>query len=424
MTLSVWLDQDSSQLKDVATEYFDLVIVGGGVIGTAFAYYAQKHGHLENLKVLLLESGSLASGASGRNGGFVLRGIHTYYDDCIKEYGRETARSIYSFGEANQALMRQFIEEHQVDVDYLPSGSLILASSLEEFEQLSRSAKLMREDGFALEIYQSDPLDRGFYGAIFNGGDFGVHPVKLVRALRELSAVTVSENEMVRRIEAAPGGAVSLTTASRQIIAGQVFLATNAYSGLLHPYFQDKISPARGQMIATSPLKKKILNELCYANFGWEYFRQLPDKRLILGGCRQLFIEEEKGYQDTITHGLQQALEHYLKVHFPELAGVGIDYRWSGLMAFTEDGLPLVGELEAVPGVYFAVGCNGHGMGYSLKLASSCVDLVFKGGSEALSLFDAGRLAASGKSNDLVALSEESPNGRKKRLTVSDVEGP
>ena len=198
MTISVWLDDRSAdgdaRVQNVEA---DLAIIGGGITGAAIAYFASRLGLK---KIVIVEAGQIAGGASGRNGGFVLRGIHTYYDACVKQYGREVAADVYKFGEENQNLIRQFVAEHNVDIEYDPCGSLLLASSLDEYDELSRSAKLMAEDGFAVELCGDDPLDRGFYGALYNACDFGINPVKLVRSLIALSGATVLAEQPVRRL--------------------------------------------------------------------------------------------------------------------------------------------------------------------------------------------------------------------------------
>jgi glycine/D-amino acid oxidase-like deaminating enzyme len=389
MTVPVWLDNRSSS-DDLSKPAIraDIAIIGGGVVGAACAYLASRR----NLKVVVLEAGTVASGASGRNGGFVLRGIHTHYNSCVVQYGREIARYVYGLGERNQALIKEFVESNNIDLDYDPSGSHLLACSLEELEELSRSCQLMREDGFEVDLIAQDPLGRGFYGALYNACDFGINPVKFVRALLAVSGAQVLEQESVRLIEHS-GSALTVTASSQAVICDQVIVATNAYSPGFDSFFLDKIQPARGQMLATAPLKKKILNSLCYANYGWEYFRQLPDRRLVLGGCRQSFLEEESGYADLVTKPVQTALEHYLKDHFPELAGIPIEYRWSGPMAFTNDGLPLVGTLPHLPSVHFAVGCNGHGLGYSMTLAERVLAAALD--NEAVGHFDVARPTSS-----------------------------
>lgn len=408
MTVPVWLDNRShSEDLNKPVIKADIAIIGGGVVGAACAYLASRR----HLKVVVLEAGAVASGASGRNGGFVLRGIHTHYNSCVAQYGREISRYVYGLGERNQSLIHDFVEKHNVDIDYDPSGSHLLACSLEELEELSRSCQLMREDGFKVDLIGHDPLDRGFYGALFNSCDFGINPVKFVRALLAVSEAQVLEQESVRQVECS-GSGIAVTASRQTVHCDRVIVATNAYSPGFDSFFLDKIQPARGQMLATAPLKKKILHSLCYANYGWEYFRQLPDRRLVVGGCRQSFLEDETGYADLVTKPVQTALEHYLKDHFPELAGIAIEYRWSGPMAFTHDGLPLVGALPHMPAVHFAVGCNGHGLGYSMTLAERVLAVALD--NEAPGCFDVARPTIANANNDAGLKVGSKPAGKAK----------
>jgi glycine/D-amino acid oxidase-like deaminating enzyme len=259
----------------------------------------------------------------------------------------------------------------------------------------------MKEDGFAVKLLTEDPLDRDFYGAMENPGDSTVNPVKFVRALVDASSAQVFENETVCKIDS-DGNSVLVNTTKRTFKAQRCLVTTNAYTPLLLSDFIDKIKPARGQAFVTQPLRKRVLEKPCYANYGWEYFRQLSDNRFILGGSRQLFMNEEFGYADMITKPIQSALEGYLKDRFPDVAGVPIVQRWSGIMAFTADGLPLVGELDK-SGVFFAVGFNGHGFGYGINMCKLLVDVAMDGCDAGV--FNAERPSLTGKKP--VAASQE-----------------
>lgn len=381
MTISFWLDKNEDKPK----EQYDVVIVGGGVAGAAAAYWLGRRKHLNTL---LLDAGTIGGGASGRNGGFILRGIFAYYNKAVRAYGRETAQWIFRFNEETQAHLLELITRHGNSFSYVQSGSYLLASSIDELQELEESAELMKEDGFDVEYMKEDPLDRGYYGAIFNRNDAGVNPVALVKALAGISAFPVYENEQVYKIESTPEGSL-LHTQNRVIEAQTVLLATNAYMPLLLPEFRNLIQPVRGQIIVTRPLKEAILDRLCYANYGYEYFRQLADGRFLLGGCREPFAKDEIGYADILTPDVQNALHHYLKDRFPEVAGASIDYRWSGTMCFTNDGLPMLGEIKDKPNVFYLAGCNGHGLGYSLALSKLLIEYAFDGASPGI--FDAKR---------------------------------
>lgn len=379
MTLSIWLDDKAQAPKEYGTEQFDVAIVGGGIIGAAAAYQLSVRD--PSLKIVIVEAGKLASAATGRSAGFVLRGIQKYYAEAVRDYGRETARYICGFTEENQAMIRDFASRHGNSFELEECGSYTLAASIDELEELAASATLLSEDGFAVEYLKQDPIDRDFYGALCNKGDLGINPVKLVKALVAASGATVYEEEYVRKFSSGSGSSAGLTvkTTSRIIECDRCLLTTNAHSALLDPYFLDKTTIYRGQILVTRPLNKVIIDRLCYANYGWVYFRQLADRRFMLGGRRHLFLNEEEGLSDMITKPVQTALQAYLKELFPELAGIGIDYRFAGPMAFTADGLPLVGEYPHTPGVFFAIAFSGHGLGYGLNMAKLLSEVALDG---------------------------------------------
>lgn len=383
MTISLWLDaQEKKQI-----ETFDALVVGAGITGSAVAYWLGKR---NGLKVALLDTNSAGSGASGRSPGFVLRGVMAYYNKLVKAYGREQARWIMQFSEESQAHLAEFAARHAgAAFEYEACGSYLLAASIEELHDLAESAELMKEDGFEVEYLKDDPIHRGFYGALFNPADVGVNPLLLVKALIEASGAVLYENEEVFHIEWENNQPI-LYTQRRVLSAPRVLLCTNAYLPLLFSDFAAVLKAVRGQILVTRPLKEKVLSRLCYANFGYDYFRQLPDGRLLLGGCREPFADEEVGYADNVTRPVQGALQNYLKTRFPEFMGMKIEYRWSGTMGFSTDGLPLIGELQDKPGVVYAAGCNGHGMGYSLSLSKLLVEFAFDGANPGA--FDSRRL--------------------------------
>lgn len=372
MTRSIWLDQQAQEEEgQKSSASYDVVIIGGGLIGAATAYYLTNR---KNLSVCLVESNQVGRATSARNAGFVLRGIQTYYDECVRKFGRESAEYIYRFAEENQQLLREFHDQSSVDISLEECGSYILAASIEELEELEESHELMREDSFEVELLKEDPLDRGYYGALYSKRDLGINPYKLTQALIEASRVNIIENEHILRVESLPDdGGLEVIGTKTSFSAERVLLTTNAYSSLIDPWFQKIYHPVRGQILVTQPLNKEIVDKICYANYGWVYFRQLANKRFMLGGRRQMFREREIGFADIITPEVQSALEEYMKDFFEDVVGAPIDYRFSGVMAYTNDGIPVVDEHPHLKGLFYALGFNGHGLGYGLRMAKHLI---------------------------------------------------
>jgi glycine/D-amino acid oxidase-like deaminating enzyme len=193
--------------------------------------------------------------------------------------------------------------------------------------------------------------------------------------MQKLTQAKVLEGTEVYKIEQNSGG-VRVYTDRVQIDAGVVILGLNGYSSQLNKYFSDKIYPTRGQIMVTEPVEK-FMEGPCYANFVLDYFRQLHDGRVIIGGFRQLEKATEVGYSDHITDIIQEALYEFLQKYIPRLKNKAITHRWSGIMGFSADGQPIVGSLPNDPQVYFLGGYTGHGLGLAFHCAKCVVDLVF-----------------------------------------------
>ena len=105
-----------------------------------------------------------------------------------------------------------------------------------------------------------------------------------------------------------------------------------------------------------------------YANYGYQYWRQTPDGRLLIGGWRNMSFDTEAVDSNETTPLLQDAIEQGLRDLVPE--GAPVEYRWAGTMGFARDGRPLVGWLDAAHHLAICAGFTGHGMG----LATACTE--------------------------------------------------
>ncbi len=371
---------------------FDCIIVGGGIAGISAAYA------LAELQprwcVAVVDRRQVGGGATGRNAGFLIAGTADHYAVSVAKYGRTTSRDIFALTVASHRRIRDFLARHPtVDCDYLPCGSLTLAGTAREAEMLAQSVALLQEDGFDLTWIPHDPLGRGFYAAIHNPQDAGIHPIKLVRALATASGATVVEHWPVTGLEA-DRGTLLVHGTTGILRAERVLLALNGEAPTFASFFANKVFPKRGQIFVTAPYGRRLLDKIVYANEGYEYFRQLPDGRFLFGGGRRAFAETEVGTDETPTEAVQAHLEAFRNRHFPELTAVPVAYRWAGTMGFTDDGLPLLGQLPGYEQVWFTIACHGHGMGFSLEVGRQAAQMLIDGTPPPL--FDAQRLDTPG----------------------------
>jgi len=354
----------------------DVVVVGAGLEGAVVAARLAREG----FDTAVMEAQSVAGGATGRSAGMVLTGLAGHYNWAVSAYGRQKAREVWALTIEGRKRLVKTAERLEVPVAH--SGSLALAVEDIEADAMEESAALLQKDGFDVQFSPNDPLDRGFRAALRYPDDVTVDAAALTRTLLATSDVNVHEGIEVYDVEPEKSG-VRIWARGRTVLCSAVVLAINGYAPLLDFYFTDKVAPTRSLILATEPLDAVVLEQACYADYGYEYCLQLPDRRLLLGGWRRPRPhprpsplrggrEAQKTELDDV---VQNGLLRFAARHFPDVETSSAS-RWSGVMGFTPDGLPLVGRLPDLPQAYFAVGFGGRGLAWAFVVAERLVELM------------------------------------------------
>jgi gamma-glutamylputrescine oxidase len=312
----------------------------------------------------------VAGGASGRNGGFALRGGAPPYDIARDQLGPDRAAELWRLTE--RALERMAALAGDA---FRPTGSLRLANDRDEAVALQAEYEALREDGFAAEWRPElgGRLFGRFEGALFHPTDGSIHPARWVRRLAARAADAGAEFREHDRVESLD-----------ELEAEQVVIATDGYTQGLVDELDRIIRPTRGQVVVTAPLGEELYPCPHYARYGYDYWQQTPDLRLVLGGFRDLAIDEEWTAQEEMATAIQARLEAYAEV----LAGgpVEISRRWCGIFGMTEDLLPVVGPV--CDGVWAACGYSGHGNVLGLACGELVGQAIAGDPAPELSLFD------------------------------------
>ncbi len=385
MTVSVWQDT-AAWSTELEHEHIDadVCVIGGGFVGAVLATLLADR----RRNVVVVESNYVGSGASGRNAGHCIAAFRDSYHRVIERLGHEAALEIRTQAVATRDWVANLCTA--LKVPFEANGSRYLAIDERERERLLASFEALSADGQNVEWHEEDPWDRAFQGMIYQAGDLGLQPFLLTSRLMAASGARVIEQSAAHDIAAYAGG-LEVRTRRATVHCEQAIMATNSYSRLLHPFFRDRVNPVRAQAFATEPLGFRMFDGPTGTNDGFEYFRQLPDTRFVIGGYRDIYPDEEVGYADETTPHLQEGLQSWAGSHFPEIAEMRVTHRWSGTMGFTADGLPLVGQLADLPGLYYCVGFNGGGMSMGPVAARRAVALMLDG--TAPGVFDGARTA-------------------------------
>ena len=379
----------------------DIAIVGAGITGTAAALWLARAG----ISARVLEARSIAAAASGRNGGFIADGTTRLYAHAITNSEREAARRVWAFSVANHTYIEAFVQELEEQgwrCDYRRNGSYKLAASAEELGPILESARLLNEDGWAAQVVQRDELPprlrKTYFGGIYLPANAEIQPVLFVTGLARLAeqaGAVFYEESSVTNIALEDDG-VTLTTPQGTLRAQKLILATNAWLPEVGKmvgadWLARCITPTRGQVIATEPIDEHILPCPCSAEEGYQYWRQLPDGRLIVGGWRNYSPDTEfHTFDETPYEGIQRYLDAFVHESL-DLPHVKIETRWAGIMAFTADNLPLVGQLPGMNNCYICGGYTGHGNAFAIHCAGLVSELVMGKTNRDAELFEVGR---------------------------------
>ena len=362
MTVSHWhelLDKEEVAHRDV--------VIGAGIVGSYAATVLSSRGR----DVAMVDSGTAANGASGRNGGFVLTAQRDPYPMLVERSGRETAREILSAVRINVARMRALAKEHGVEVGATPCR---LAESAADLRELERWGRLLEEDGVAIDLQHTDPYGSGYLAHMRIEGDFVTQPAELTTKLANASGATRYDHNEVYAIERS-GNEWIVRGRRVNIRCERVFLCTNGYAGAISPFLRAHVAPKRGQMFVTA----SSAVTLPFAGIGHGgYFRPGEDGRIIIGGARAYFMEQESTSEDVVTENLHERLVGYLKRWFPDVAPEPVR-SWSGIQGFTADRRCVVGTVPDAPTIAFAVGFSGYGNGIGLVAAERMVDHALDG---------------------------------------------
>jgi glycine/D-amino acid oxidase-like deaminating enzyme len=336
-----WLEEPAPTLPPGDGGPVDVGIVGAGITGCACALTLAEAG----LRVRVVDERRVAEGASGRNGGFALRGMAGPYDQVVADHGRERALALWRWTETELTEMARLAGDA-----FRPLGSLRLAADGEEREDLRDEIEALWADGLEAEWIDAPAglLAGRFTAGIRHPTDGALQPARLVRCLADRGAAAGVEFVEGRRV-----------TDPAQLEAQSIVIATDGYPSGLLGEIEGLIVPTRGQVIATEPLSERLFEEPHYGRHGFDYWHQAEDSRLVAGGFRDVSLDSEFTDQEAVTDDVQEALSSFVN----SLVGreLRVDYRWAGIFGLVLDFLPVVGEVPGAPGTWVAAGYSGHG---------------------------------------------------------------
>ncbi|KAJ7671178.1 FAD dependent oxidoreductase [Mycena rosella] len=403
-SLSFWLQnaRNSSLLGHRTTAALptstDITIVGSGLSGAAIAYFLLT-GPNPPARVSLLEAREVCDGATGRNGGHCRPDCYRNYTHYKAIFGREQALKIIQNEMDTLALMGEIIAKEHIECDFWRDIAPDVPMDQPVADYLAASYQEFVDDGGPVEGIVEQILDQdearratrcpaATSAYRFPAGS--LYPYKLVAHLLTLCiekhGLNLQTRTPVRAVVSRTGG-WTVQTDRGEFETGKVVYATNAFTATLLPEFRGHIWPFKGQCAAVVPPAAYAGSNMLTHTYGLaygDYLIQRPsDGVIIFGGARRVMpVEKLLGNTDDcacypeMTRALRDALPRYFAGWSAEAVDEGLVYDWSGIMGYTTEGIPYVGELHDKPAAFVCAGHHGHGMARIMTCAKGLAAVI------------------------------------------------
>jgi len=353
-------------------KYAHTVVIGCGLTGASCAHHLG-HSLDKRDNVLVLDQRKLADGATGRNGGQQWAKL---VEHGLGKGSLSTLSAAIEQQDAEDlATFMRALSEHQLqDIEHFTTGGVKITFDekqipfFKDFANNSDAKYLGPQQIVDKGVLSRDDICSGGY-LVPSAGQFvpGKLVIHLVELAKKCGNVDVFTECSVETVERATDSTWNVTTSSGQVVECKyVVHATNGYSTHLLPErIQCALEQVRGQCIAAKlpvgTCPKSIIFK-CSPESKEEYLIQRrSDGTAILGGCRHVSDGLAQDNDGVVEEKVTKALENELKRLFPGIEAE-TTHEWSGIMCFTKDHRPVVGELSERPGQFVSLGYNGHGM--------------------------------------------------------------
>ena len=352
----------------IAGKSYDVIVLGGGIVGAACAYELVRSG----LSTALVEPSVIGGGATAAGMGHL-----AVMDDSDAQF----ALTRYS-----QLLWRELSEQLPASAEYCANGAIWVAADDEEMDEVDRKHHYYSERDVpvvkldAREQAESEPnLRPGLAGGLLLVEDAVVYPPCVAQFLVEQAIASGMDLFSGRGADEVTDSGVRLSNGDT-ISAGSTVVATGAMAAKMFPSI--KVHPRKGHLVITDrypDFLRHQLIELGYLKSAHAIdgdsvaFNVQPriTGQVLIGSSRQYGSNDPAVEQHMLQAMLRRAVEY-----MPGLAGLSALRTWTGFRAATPDKLPLIGICPGYKNVYLATGHEGLGISTSLATGKIVVDII------------------------------------------------
>lgn len=385
-----WLDsplRPSARPPIKGAHKADLVIVGAGFSGLWASLEARLR-HPERT-VVLIDSGRIAAGATGRNGGFMSSSLTHGFSNG---YGRwpDDIVELEKLGVENLLEIQKRIAEFEIDCDFRLVGELDVAMEPYQVNDLLEVHQEITSLGLESVFLDSEQIQARVHSPQYLGARLDPHvaivdPARLAwglaRAAESIGVVIHESSQVTDLLD--EDSHVMVTTSHATVEAKNVILATGAFRPLLNR-LTHYIVPVYDYVLVTQPLTQSQLDAI-----GWNgregigdtgnqfhYYRMTSDNRILFGGYDANYHRNNgMGPEFDVDHESFARLADHFETVFPQLGGVQFSHGWGGAIDTCSRFTAFWGKAHKGKTAYVA-GYTGLGVGASRFGALTCLDLL------------------------------------------------
>ncbi len=360
----------------------EVAIVGGGYSGLSTALHlARKSAAGE---VVVLEAETPGYGASGRNNGQVIPTLtRGDPDDMVARLGEGRGRRFAELVRNSAAVTFDLIRREGIDCDAVQNGWVQPAHRPSRFAQQEKRVRQWQALGADVALMDAAELERrigckGYHGGWIAPTGGHINPLAYARGLAAAvcrAGVRLRAKSPVQSIERQDGKWL-LKTPGGRLVAGQVVIATAAYTDALWPDLARTVIPITAFQIATAPVSQNLRGVINPEDLAvsdtrsdLQFFHYDRDHRLVSGGA--LFVRTD------MRRRLEQVVGRRLVAAFPAMDRPRFEFMWNGLIAMNPERFPHLYELG--PGLFSWIGCNGRGVALATAMGDVLADLLTGG---------------------------------------------
>lgn len=357
---------------------WDICILGSGICGlsTGISILERR----PDFKVMVIDRWFIPLGASTRNAGFACFGSPSEILEDIRVMGESNSLSLVHKRWTGLQILRSRISPSEAQFEMNGGYELYHREEFERIhDQLPYLNSLLKETIGYPKVFKTVNVPagiRGFEHGVFNPYEGQLHPGFMMEHLKKMYLKLggkIWTGLDVESIEDTNDGIRLGNKLALPIKAAKVIVTTNAFAQQLIPELD--VHGARNHVVVTTPIEGLMWKGCFHYNKGFYYFRNIGN-RILLGGARNVDLQNEETHQFGQNPLIVQALEEFLYTHLTSRQHGKIDFSWSGIIGIGAVKLPIIRALT--PRLLVGVRLSGMGIALASSIGEELTDLALQ----------------------------------------------